>query len=136
MTPVTESSASVISAVGGSVGRRADVVTSRQDDFAAVLSRTGAGGAGAKAPDARDAAEQFVAVALVQPILKQLRDSNRTPPPFGPGEGEKLMGSLADAQVAQALVRRTRWPLVDRIRESIEARGRVTERAARTEVEA
>lgn len=65
--------------------------------------------------DARTAAEQFVAVALVEPVLKQLRESATAPPPWGPGPGEKPFRALADAELAERIVSGSRWPLVDRL---------------------
>ncbi len=96
-----------------------DRLQGRQQDFASALGIAQRGQAAGDKASPREAAQQFVAVALVQPILKQLRDANRTPAPFGPGQGEKMMGSLADAQVAQAMVRRADWAIVDRIERTL-----------------
>lgn len=89
--------------------------TDRQQDFASVLGRvqTKPG----ETPDqlARRSAEQFVSMALVQPLLKQLRESNHTAPPFAPSQGEKQFQSLMDAEVAQRMVRAAHFPLVDRL---------------------
>jgi Rod binding domain-containing protein len=87
----------------------------RQSDFASVLGRA------QHRPDepvedlARRSAEQFVAMALVQPLLKQLRDNNNAAPPFAPSQGEKQFQSLMDAEVAQRMVRAAHFPLVDRL---------------------
>lgn len=96
-----------------------------QRSFAAVLGRAGVGippegGRRATAQDkARDAAEQLVAVGLVQPVLKELRDSNRAAPPFAPGTGERQFRALMDAEVAQRIVRASRFPLVDRLAQEL-----------------
>jgi Rod binding domain-containing protein len=96
---------------------------SNQSDFAQTLSRAASGPAAAKDPiEARKAAEDFVAIALVQPILKQLREGDRTPPPYGPGPGEKQFRQLADAQVARQVVRSSKWPLVDSMVKVMNAR--------------
>lgn len=113
------------SGIGGSIGDRIDPwrpaidpLIRRQDDFASALSRAGSGTARAgSSPEARarEAAEEFVAVALVQPILAKLRDTNGAAPPFRPGPGERQFQSLADAHVARQIVRSSHFPLVDRL---------------------
>lgn len=65
--------------------------------------------------DAQQAAEQFVATALVEPILKQLRESSSAPPPWGPGPGEKPFQAMADTALADRLVAGGRWPIVERL---------------------
>lgn len=86
----------------------------QQADFAGILASQ-KGKAGTLEEQAKQAAEDFVSVALVQPILKQLRDSNKAAPPYGPGPGEKQFRTLADAQMARNLVRSSNWSLVDRL---------------------
>jgi hypothetical protein len=113
------------SGVGGSTGDRAavwrgafDPLIRRQDDFASALARARSSGAGA-APSAearaREAAEEFVSVALVQPILASLRNTNAAAPPFRPSRGERQFQALADAHVARQIVRSAHFPLVDRL---------------------
>lgn len=117
-------------------GSAADAaLTRRQTEFSAVMGQARAGD-GAATPErrAREAAEDFVAIALVQPILKQMRESNHTPPPFGPGEGEKALGGLADAQVARAIVRQGRWGVVGSIEQQM--LGRLRARGEPSEAEA
>ena len=65
--------------------------------------------------EARAAAEQFVAVTLVQPLLKQLRETNNAAEPFAPGEAEKQFRALHDATLAHEIVSAGHWPLVDRL---------------------
>jgi hypothetical protein len=67
----------------------------------------------------REAAEKLVATTLVEPILKQLREANNTPPPFGPGAGEKQFRSLGDAHAAREIVRSSRFELVDRLAQDL-----------------
>ena len=69
----------------------------------------------------REAAEKLVATTLVEPILKQLREANNTPPPFGPGAGEKQFRSLGDAHAAREIVRSSRFELVDRLAQDLRA---------------
>ncbi|MGQ0627548.1 MAG: hypothetical protein ACT4PL_05530 [Phycisphaerales bacterium] len=64
---------------------------------------------------ARRAAQDFVAVSLIEPVLKNLRETSQAAAPFGPGAGEKQFRQLADAQVARQIARATRFPLVESI---------------------
>lgn len=99
-----------------------------QETFSSVLSQHVAEGVGSKPLSSlnpaqrlersRQAAEDFVAVAFVQPILKNLRSggvAGELPPPFGPGPGEKQFRTIADAQLAKGLTHASRWPLVENL---------------------
>lgn len=81
---------------------------------------------------ARKSAEDFVAQALVQPLLARLRESSQAGPPFGPGPGQRAFQGMIDASFAQKLVRNQRWDLVARIEQRLVERGglRPSERAA------
>lgn len=68
---------------------------------------------------AREAAEDFVSMALVLPVLKQLREMNQAAAPFAPGEAEKKFGALLDAEMAGRLVRSTRFGIVDAVAERL-----------------
>ena len=103
--------------------RSSDLVES-QSAFGAVL--------GKHLPDtrqltpaqrAREAAEQFVTVSLVQPLLKQLRESNHAAPPFAPTDGEKQFRALTDATLAQNIVKAKQFPVVDRVAADLLKRG-------------
>jgi len=84
-----------------------------QRSFGAILARAQDG---SRRPDqARQAAEQLVATALVQPILKQLRETNGAAEPFKPGPGEQAFQQLMDTHLAEKLVHSSRWALVDEI---------------------
>lgn len=63
----------------------------------------------------RDAAEQLVAAVLVEPILKQLRETSQAAPPFAPTDGEKQFRSMLDARLAHEITSGARFPLVDRL---------------------
>lgn len=63
----------------------------------------------------RASAEELVSIALIQPILAELRDSNTAAPPFAPGPYEKQFGTLMDAEVSRRLVKAQNFPLVDRL---------------------
>ena len=88
----------------------------RQRAFAGILSRA-SGHPSKQTPEqeARDGAEQFVAITFLQPLLKQLRETNQAAPPFAPSAGEKQMQGMMDAQLAQHIAKAERWPLVDRV---------------------
>lgn len=103
-------------------GARSSTLTPARDD--ANRSFTEVLGKQVNAPQdqspesaATNAAQQLVAVALVQPILKQLRETSMAAAPFLPAQGEKQFQSLADAEIAQRIVRSKNFPLVDRIRD-------------------
>lgn len=86
----------------------------RATNFASVLGKVSAA-TGTPEQRARAAAEQIVATALVQPILKQLRETSMAAAPFLPTQGEKQFQGLMDTQVSQQIVHAKSFPLVDRI---------------------
>ncbi|MCC7390343.1 MAG: rod-binding protein [Phycisphaerales bacterium] len=97
--------------------------------------------AGPEDPDAatdaraRDAAEQLVAAVLVEPILKQLRETSQAAPPFAPTDGEKQFRSMLDARLAHEITSGARFPLVDRLARDLRSHLRTeaqTPTAART----
>lgn len=95
-----------------------DPLVARQRAFAGVLGRElSTPGAEKVSPEdrARQTAEQLVAVAFIQPLLKQLRETNQAAPPFAPTQAEKQFGALGDAELAQQLTRAAHFPLVDRL---------------------
>ena len=77
--------------------------------------------------DPREAAEELVAMTLVQPILAQLRESSLAAEPFAPSEGEKRFGAMHDAQVARQIVRSSRFPLVEELARQMRERSGTTE---------
>jgi Rod binding domain-containing protein len=60
----------------------------------------------------RQAAEEFISMALVQPILEQLRETNQAAGPFAPGDAEKRFGPMLDAEIAHRMVKSAGWGLV------------------------
>ena len=89
-----------------------------QSDFASVLgiqNRVAHADAGTPEEQARRVAEEFVAKVFIEPVLKEVREGNDTPPPFGPGPGEKQFAGLMDAQRSIEMVRSASWPIVDRL---------------------
>ncbi len=113
--------------VQSGLGRDA-VLSASQRSFAGVLGR--AERAASPEAQARESAEQLVAVAFIQPMLKELRDNNHAPPPWAPTQGEKMFGGLADAELAQRLVKASRFPLVERIERDLMVRVRGAQGAA------
>lgn len=94
-----------------------------QRSFQAVLGRATTGASETREEQARDAARQFVSQTLVQPILKQVRDMDNTPPPFAPGPGEKQFRALMDAELAQRVTMSSHFPLIDRVARQLLKRG-------------
>ena len=86
-----------------------------QELFSQVISRAKAKTGETAEQRARSAAEQLVATALVQPVLKQLRESNNAAPPFAPNEAERTFRSFMDAGLAQRMVSSQHWGLVDHL---------------------
>lgn len=83
---------------------------------AAFSSFFGDAGAAASDPEqARESAEEFVAVAFIQPVLKSLRESNNAAEPFKPGPAERAFQPMLDAQIAQRIVERQDYDLVDAV---------------------
>lgn len=93
-----------------------------QRAFAAVLARGQSASTMTPQARAREAATQLVAVALVQPILQELRDTNSAAPPFAPTQGEQQFRALLDAELAQRVAQAARFPLVDRLAQELLAR--------------
>jgi len=97
---------------------------SRQESFAEVIARAhhrpGRDPASQTPGErARSAAEQLVAIALVQPILARARASSGAAAPFAPSEAERRMGSLLDAELAQRVTRSARFELVGALAERL-----------------
>lgn len=87
-----------------------------QLDFAEVLGKkTGRQLGRVDEAKIREAAESFVAVAFVQPVLKQMRSTNHAAPPFAPNKAEQQFQSLMDAQISRHIVHKANWPVVDRV---------------------
>ena len=76
---------------------------------------------------ARQAAEGLVSTTFIEPILKQMRESNNTPPPFGPSRAEKQFASLLDTKLSDEMVKASNFPLVQRIADQLLRNMPVTE---------
>jgi Rod binding domain-containing protein len=89
-----------------------------QADFSAVLGRHNVGLAAAPSTSdaaARKAAQEFVSIALVQPILTEARETSMAAEPFAPSSAEKQLQSLQDAALAQRITSAAHFPLIDRL---------------------
>jgi len=83
-----------------------------------------------RAARARATAEEFVATALVQPVLKELRESSTAWGPFAPGSHEKSFGFLLDAHIAGRIVQAKGFELVDIVARNLLKHGEVAASAA------
>jgi Rod binding domain-containing protein len=119
MAPATSSPAVTVPRAAASVSDR----QAAQKSFLATMGRIEANPSATAEAQAKDAAAQWVAASLVQPLLKQLRDLNSAAPPFGPGPAEKQFGALMDADLAQRIVCARNFPLVDRVARQLLTRG-------------
>ncbi|MEL6328903.1 MAG: hypothetical protein AAFR38_04520 [Planctomycetota bacterium] len=68
---------------------------------------------------ARQAAEQLVAVALVQPMLEMARAGYDPAPPFHQTAADKQFGAITDATTALDIVRSADWAVVDRLAQDV-----------------
>jgi hypothetical protein len=64
---------------------------------------------------ASETAAQLVSIALVQPILAQLRESSLAEGPFAPGDAERRFGPMLDQELAERITRGTHFPLTDAV---------------------
>ena len=68
-----------------------------------------------KYSEARTAAEQLVATTFVVPMLKRFRENNNAAAPFAPTSAEKSLRSLTDTTLAESIVHKSNWPLVEQL---------------------
>lgn len=85
----------------------------KQSQFSRLL--TGERAKAVSEDEATRTARDLVAVSLVQPLLKEWRESEQSPPPFGPGQAEKQFRAMQDSNLAQELTRAQHFPLVERL---------------------
>jgi Rod binding domain-containing protein len=78
----------------------------------------------ARLRESTKAAEQLVAAAMVEPMLKSVRTSTWAAEPFKPTQAESQLRTLMDQRVAQEIVHASRLPIVDRLaRQMLERSG-------------
>jgi len=87
--------------------------------FARELRAAGATGRRDRAGEARQVAEQLVATTFIEPVLTMLRETNQAAGPFAPGTTERRFTPLLDQHLSERIVHGSRFPLVDRIAESL-----------------
>lgn len=71
---------------------------------------------------ARQAAEQLVATTLVQPLLQQMRNDPLRSDLMHGGLTEDAFGAQLDTELADRIVRRAHWPIVERIVDTVTRR--------------
>lgn len=86
-----------------------------RNTFAATFNRAKSDTPKTPQQEAREAAEGLVSMAFLQPILKQMRESNNTAAPFGPGKGEQSMRTMLDQAWSDNIVKNGNWSLVNRV---------------------
>lgn len=109
-------------------------ISSRQNDFSRILAR--ASETVTKTPEetAQQAAREFVAMSLVQPLLKEMRDTNHAAAPFAPTGAEKQFQSMLDAHAAQEIVRARQFSLVDSVARKLLDAQRRTQDASQSNI--
>ena len=97
----------------------ATVPATSNSSFSARLSTTISN---QQAPtETRTQASRFVAMALVEPVLKQLREPLfEMPAAFQPGAHEKTFRAFADRAFADKLTQSQQWPLIDAVARQLE----------------
>ncbi|TVQ31738.1 MAG: hypothetical protein EA376_08745 [Phycisphaeraceae bacterium] len=80
---------------------------------------------------ARRAAEEFVSISMVQPILSSLRETEDAAAPFAPGDAERRFRPMLDAEIARRIVQREDYALVNEVaRRMLERMGGAAEAQA------
>ncbi len=65
-------------------------------------------------------AADLVAVTYFQPLLRQMRELQQAPPPFGPSQAEKQMAALMDERLSTEMARGSQLPIIDRLARDID----------------
>lgn len=92
------------------------------EEAIAAAERAAAAGPGKQA---RQAAEQLVSIALVQPLLAEMRKGTlMADGPFKPGAYEKQFIGMFDAEIASRVVRSSNFPIVGAIEQQLIGRAR------------
>ena len=71
-----------------------------------------------------EAAEKLVATTFIKPMLKQAREMNDAPPPFGPTQAEKQFGALLDNKIADDIAASMYLAITDRMAREMDERSR------------
>ena len=81
-----------------------------------------AGGEAGRDEQAYEAAQKLIASALVTPLLSELRDQPLDAKLFDGGFGQDAFRQQLDTHIADALVKKSRFPIVDKVYEAITRR--------------
>lgn len=84
-------------------------------DFESLLARPGAGKAADRQTQARTAAQQLVAGTFVLPILSKIREEAGKDKRFSGGQAEQAFGQQLDTILADRIVARANFPVVDSV---------------------
>lgn len=115
-------------ATAGLMMRAGARTTSEQRSFSEILG-TGGRSAGREGPsdEAQQAAEGLVAMTLIEPLLREARESRSSEGPFGLTDAEKQFGALMDARTAGRMVKAWQMPLVDQLARQMREQARTVE---------
>ena len=80
-------------------------------DFAAISPE--------RVAKAREAAEQFIGMAFIQPMLAELRSGTFAAEPFAATAAEERFGPMMDAILSDRIMSATNFPLTDRIADQL-----------------
>lgn len=105
------------------VGRGFDSLLTKASQAAAHAGR-------AKDQKLRHASEQLVADALIQPVLKQMRDSPFRVKMFQGGQAAKAFEQQLDMILSDRIVHSARFPIVNAVYKSLSKRGAAQDKAA------
>ncbi len=109
-----------MNAISSTLSAGSSTMAQRQRDFSSIIARDRSDDSAAGS--ARKAAEDFVSMAFVQPLLAQLRETNNAAQPFAPGPAERQFGEIMDQVLSKQIVRASSFPLVDRIESDLAER--------------
>jgi Rod binding domain-containing protein len=82
-----------------------------------------AAGSGDGPDEAREAAEKFVSIAFIEPVLASLRESALAEGPFAPSDAERRFSPMLHQHLADRIVASANFPLVDRVVAQLTSRG-------------
>ncbi|MEM9066753.1 MAG: rod-binding protein [Planctomycetota bacterium] len=106
--------------------RRFEEVLSGRSTTLAGTANAARSEMGTEEEQARQAAEQMVALTFVQPILAQMRESSDPAGPFKPSAAEKQFRSMHDRLIAGDLVKAANFPIVEQLTQDLMKTGGLT----------
>jgi len=71
---------------------------------------------------ARQAAEQLVSIAFIEPALKMMRENTLAAGPFAPGDTERRFAPMLDQMFSERVTTGSNFPLVDRLEKQLTSR--------------